>query len=53
MNEVTKQSKDVDFKIENGKLIISVDTNNNGIPVVKLEVDIMEIPSEIMDALNK
>ena len=43
----------IDFKVEEGKLVINVDPNEDGEPVVSVVVDIVEIPDEVMDLLKK
>lgn len=48
-----EEKKVVDFKVEDGKLKILVDTNKDGEPVVSLVVDIAEIPDEVVSALKK
>lgn len=47
------ENKIVDFKIEDGKLIISADPNKNGKPVLYVSLDIMEVPAEIVSILKK
>ena len=44
------EKKAIDFKFEDGKLIINVDLNKDGESVLKLEVDLTELPQEIWDA---
>ena len=48
-----EEKKVVDFKVEDGKLKILVDTNKDGEPVISLVVDIVEIPDEVVSALKK
>ena len=43
----------IDFNFEDGKLILSVDPNKDGQPVVFLSVDVAEVPDEIVSALSK
>ena len=42
-----------DIKIEDGKLIISIDTNKDGEPVAFFSVALSEIPDEVIDAIKK
>lgn len=43
----------IDFKVDDGKLVIGVDPNEDGEAVVEVVVHITEIPDEVMDLLNK
>lgn len=47
------ENKKVEFKVEDSKLIIAIDMNQDGEAVVKIEVDLKEIPDEIFSALKK
>lgn len=40
-------------KVEDNKLKISVDTNEDGQPVVEISVNLSEIPDEVFAALKK
>lgn len=42
------ENKVVDFQIVDGKLIVSVDPNKNGKAVIKVELDLAEVPAEIL-----
>ena len=46
------ENKVVDFKIQDGKLLISVDPNKNGVALVKIEMELSEIPVEAIDAIK-
>jgi hypothetical protein len=52
MTEVV-EVKTVSMKVEDGKLIIAVDPNKNGTPLMKLSVDIAEVPAEVAAAFKK
>lgn len=43
----------VEFKIENGMLIIEVDPNKDGQNVLVLHIDLAEIPDEVLSVLKK
>ena len=47
------EAKKVDFKIEDNKLKISVDPNQDGEPVMSLVVDIAEVADEVIAAIKK
>lgn len=47
------EHKAIDFKIEDGKLKIAVDPNQDGEPVLKVEVDLAELPDEVISAFRK
>jgi len=47
------EKKMLDFKYKDGKMIISIDPNRDGEPVVFLSVDIKEVPDEIVSAFKK
>ena len=47
------EKKMLDFKIEDGKLHLSVDPNKDGQPVVTLVVDMAEVPDEVLSAFKK
>jgi len=43
----------VDYKFEGTKLLITVDGNNDGQPVLSILIDLAEIPDEVMSLLSK
>ena len=43
----------LEFKVDEGKFIISVDPNKDGQPVVFLSVDLTEVPDEIASLFKK
>lgn len=47
------ENKMVDFKIEDGKFIISLDANKDGEPVLFLSLDLKEVPDEIVSLFKK
>jgi len=47
------ENKAFDMKIEDGELRIVVDPNKDGTPVIKLQVDLAEVPDEVISALKK
>ncbi len=42
--------KKIGFEFEGGKLIVKVDLNGDGEPVLKLELDLKEVPEEVVAA---
>lgn len=44
--------KAVEFKFEGSKLLIAIDPNKDGGPVLKLEIDLAEIPDEVMSVIS-
>ena len=46
-------NKAVDFKFEGSTLVVTVDKNKDGQPVLTLNIDMAEIPDEIWSAMNK
>lgn len=48
-----EENKSVAFKIEGGKLLISVDLNKDGQTLVDIAVDLAEIPDEILQVFKK
>ena len=47
------ENKVVEFKIEDGKMIIKVDPNKDGEAVISISVNIAEIPDEVVSAFKK
>ena len=45
-------NKAVKFEITDGKLIILVDPNKDGEVLMKLEVDLTEVPDEVISAFK-
>ena len=45
--------KATEMKLEDGHLVILVDPNKNGKPVLKVILDIAEVPSEIAELFKK
>ena len=43
----------VEFSIEEGNLIVNVDPNKDGQNVIELKVNLLEVPDEILSALQK
>jgi hypothetical protein len=46
------ENKAVDFKFEGTKLIVIVDPNKDGGPVLSVIVDLSEIPDEVFSLLS-
>jgi hypothetical protein len=42
----------VDFSFEGSKLLVVVDPNKDGQPVVRVEIEMAEIPDEILSAIS-
>lgn len=40
----------VSFKVEEGKLVVAVDLNQDGQPLLELKFDIKELPEEAIQA---
>jgi hypothetical protein len=45
------ENKAVDFTFDGSKLMIVVDPNKDGEPVLRLEIELAEIPDEVMSLL--
>jgi hypothetical protein len=48
-----EEKKMLEFKFENGKVLLTVDPNKDGQPVFKAEIDAAEVPDEILSAIKK
>jgi len=46
------ENKAVEMKFEGTKLIVNVDPNKDGGPVIVVMVDLMEIPDEVMSVIS-
>jgi hypothetical protein len=46
------ENQAVKFEFVGSKLLIAVDPNRDGGPVLKLEIDLMEIPDEVMSVIS-
>ena len=46
------ENKAVSFVFEGSKLIVSVDPNKDGEVVLRVEIDMAEIPDEVLSVLN-
>jgi hypothetical protein len=46
------ENKAIEFKFEGAKLLISVDPNKDGGPVLSLTVDLAEIPDEVFSLIS-
>ena len=42
----------VSFDFKDTKLLVAIDGDRDGIPVVKIEIDLAEIPSETWEAIK-
>jgi len=42
------EHKALSFAIVESKMVIAVDPNKNGAPVVKIEIDLKEVPAEVL-----
>lgn len=42
----------VDVKFEGAKVIVNVDPNKDGSPLVKVELDLMQIPAEVKELIK-
>lgn len=47
------ENKVIDFQILDGKFVVVVDPNKNGIAVLKVELNLAEIPAEVLSLFNK
>lgn len=50
---MSEEVKVISYKVEGSKLVIAVDPNKDGQPVLKLELDALEAFNEIASALGK
>lgn len=48
-----EEKKALFFGIEGTKFIVGFDPNKDGQPVMKLEIDILEVPDEIVALVSK
>lgn len=46
------ENKVVELKFEGAKAIIVVDPNKDGLPLMKVELDLMQIPQEVKDLIK-
>lgn len=53
MKAKTTDGKVVEFGVEGTKFIVKVDPNADGDALLKLELDILEIPDELVSIFNK
>lgn len=47
------EGKVVDFKIEDGFLVLTVDPNKNGIVLLTLKLNLAEVPAEVLALFSK
>jgi hypothetical protein len=47
-----EDKKKVSYSFEGTKLIVKVDLNGDGEPVISLAIDIKEIPEEVLAAIS-
>jgi hypothetical protein len=47
------ENKVIDFNIVDGKFIVVVDPNKNGVAVIRVELNLAEIPSEVLSLFSK
>jgi hypothetical protein len=50
--ETEMENQAVKFEFVGSKLLIAVDPNRDGGPVIKVEIDLMEIPDEVMSLIS-
>jgi hypothetical protein len=46
------ENKSVEMKFEGTKMIVNVDPNKDGGPVLVVMIDLMEIPDEVMSLVS-
>lgn len=49
---MTEENKVVEVKFEGAKVIVLVDPNKDGAPLVKVELDLMQIPAEVKELIK-
>jgi hypothetical protein len=49
--EIVMEAKAVEMKFEGSKLVLALDPNKDGGPVLTLVLDLMEIPDEVMSLI--
>lgn len=49
----TPEGKVVDFIVEGSKFLIKVDPNQDGQALVKIELDLAEVPDELLSLFKK
>jgi hypothetical protein len=42
----------VDVKFEGAKVVVTVDPNKDGSPLVKVELDLLQIPAEVKELIK-
>lgn len=47
-----EDKKSVELKFEGAKAIIVIDPNKDGSPLVKVELDLLQIPQEVKDLIK-
>lgn len=47
------EKKAVEFKLEGEFMVLAVDPNKDGEPVLELKVHLKEVPDEVLSALKK
>lgn len=52
-NVIVQENKAVSFKIEGGLLIISVDSNKDGQPLLETRLFLEEVPDEVLGLFKK
>lgn len=50
---MSEENKKLEFKFEDGKLLLSVDMNKDGDKLLKMEIDLSEAADEIMEYFKK
>jgi len=49
---MSEEKKVLDFKIEDDKMLLTVDPNKDGQPVLSLAINLKEVPDEIISAIK-
>jgi hypothetical protein len=47
------ENKAIDFQVENGNIVIKVDSNRDGQPLLVLSIAMSEIPDEVFALIKK
>ncbi|MCK5615253.1 hypothetical protein KAR91_76020 [Candidatus Pacearchaeota archaeon] len=47
------EAKKLDFKMEDGKFVILVDPNADGEPLLRIMINLSEVPDEIVSLFKK
>lgn len=50
---IKDDGKRIEFKLDAGKLLITVDSNDDGEPLLVVSLDLTEVPDEVLSLFKK